>query len=98
MTQEVLLWIGGIAAAIIGTLGLVLLRRVLDALDRVDKKVTAQGESFARLETNVGHLTTDVRSLNTWRQDVSARALAAAEQRAIEAERRLGPADRRNVP
>lgn len=95
MNQELALWIIGILLAVVGFL----LVRVLKQGDDTNKKVTAQGESFARLETTVGHLTTDVRGLKEWRQVLTDRALEAAEERAreLEAERRHGPPDRRGL-
>ncbi len=92
MTQEIALWIGGIVAAVIGTLSLVLLRRVLDGLDRVDRKVTEQGISVARIESTVTSLHSRVDALDSWRSRVQERALEAAEERASNAERRLGGA------
>lgn len=100
MNQDVLLWVGGVAVTLVGTLSLILLTRVLRTTDDTNRKVTEQGVSFARLEISVGHLIADVRSLNDWRQDVTNRALEVAEQRArlLEAERRSGPTDRRGIP
>lgn len=99
MPQEVILWIAGLAAAVIGTLALVLLRRVLDGLDRVDTKLTEQGLSVARIENTVTSLHGRVDSLEGWRSRLQERAVEAAEERyrALEDERRHGPPDRRGI-
>ncbi len=93
MTQETLLWLGGIGATLVGSLSLILLTRVLKQGDDTNKKVTDQGLAIARLEG----LPARVDSLDEWRNRMQQRALELAEERAIEAERRLGPPDRRGA-
>lgn len=88
---ELALYVIGVLLAVVGFL----LVRVLRSVDDTNAKVTATAIAFAHLETNVSYLTTDVRSLKDWRQEMTVRALEVAEDRARELERRHGPADRR---
>lgn len=99
MSQDVLLWVGSGVASVIGCLVLLWLRQVLGKLDDAKKelaglndKFAKQGESFARMETSVEHLTRDVRDLISWRQKVTEEALQEAREhaRALEAKLRSG--------
>lgn len=88
MTQELALWIIGILLAVVGFLVV----RVLRQGDDTNEKVSALGLAVARLEG----LHARVDSLDEWRARTQQRALEMAEARAVEAERRHGPPDRRD--
>ena len=76
MSQDVLLWVGGIAASVIGALCLILLTRVLRQGDDTNSKVTRQGESIARMEESQKEVVRRLGSLEEWRNRELERQLA----------------------
>jgi hypothetical protein len=89
MSQDVLLWVGGIAASIVGTLGLILLTRLLRQGDDTNSKVTALTEANAVLAESHRGVVQRVGSLEEWRLTETERQLADARARAEYAEKML---------
>lgn len=96
MNQDVALWALGILCALVGTLGTIVLTRVQRQGDDTNRKVTAQGESMARMETLAASLDRHVQSLLQWRNDVQQREITSKEAEILELRRERDADDRRN--
>lgn len=96
MNQELALWALGILCALVGTLMLIVLTRVLKQGDDTNDKVTKQGETLTRVDTSVQSLSVRVSSLDEWRSQLLQREINEQAAEILELRRERGDGERRH--